>query len=94
MICTKMLLKAVPIPLDDSTEEICCVPMCLELENILVITACPVSLALTSGAFLTKFDALCASIDTVLQWLPFPQDRLIVLGDFNLSKIIRVFRYS
>ena len=87
MICTKKQLKAVPILLDNCAVELCGVRITLEHGNVVVIAAYlpPVSTNFSSGDLISKFEALCKIVDNIQSM--YPQDRMIVVGDFNLSKV-------
>ena len=55
--------------------------------NVIVVAAYipPVSIAFSSGDLLAKFDFFCTCVNNIQQF--YPQDKMIVLGDFNLSKV-------
>ena len=78
MICSKKQLKAV---------ELCCVRVTLEHGKVVVIAAYipPASLTFSSGDLLLKFGAFCTIVDNIQHM--YPQDKMSVVGDFNLSKV-------
>ena len=87
MICIKKQFKAVPILLDNCSVEMCSVRVSFEDGYVLVVAAYipPVSAAFTSGDLLAKFDAFCNHVENIQQ--SYPLDKMIVVGDFNLSKL-------
>ena len=87
MICTNKQFKAVPILLDNCSVEMCSVRIIFQHGNVIIVAAYipSVSAASTSCDLLAKFESFYTYVENLQQ--SYPQDRRLVVGDFNVSKL-------
>ena len=75
------------ILLDNCSRKMYIVRISFDHGNVIVVAAyiSPVSNGFSSGDILANFYFFCTYVDNIL-W-PYPQDKIIILGNFNVRKI-------
>ena len=87
MICSKKHLSAVPIQIVNCEVEMCCVRMnCRENAILVIPDYIPTqSEELNGNALLAKYESAVKVIEELKH--TYPEDKLLIIGDFNLSRI-------